>query len=83
MIRLVASPWRVRPFRAFVVASTRTLVTSKTRVSKNRVAWQAEDNEDIQRVTQKAIIHELMQRQSQTIESVVPWFLENMPVRNV
>jgi len=48
-------------------------------VSKHKVAWQAEENEDIQRVTQQAIIHELTQRQSRTIESVVPWFLENMP----
>jgi len=57
----------------------RALVTTRTPISKTKVAWQAEENEDIQRVTQKAIIHELTQRQSQTIESVVPWFLENMP----
>ena len=34
----------------------RAFVTSRTPVSKNKVAWQAEENEDIQRVTQKAIV---------------------------
>jgi glutamate dehydrogenase len=42
-------------------------------------AWQAEQNFDVQRVTQKAIIYELTQQQTHTIESVVPWFLANMP----
>mmetsp|Transcript_25868 Transcript_25868/g.38257 ORF Transcript_25868/g.38257 Transcript_25868/m.38257 type:complete len:226 (-) Transcript_25868:27-704(-) len=43
--------------------------------------WQAEHNVDIQRVTQTAIIHDLTQQQTKTIEQVVPWFLDNMPVR--
>jgi hypothetical protein len=41
--------------------------------------WQAEHNIDIQRVTQQALIHELTQQQTRTIEHVVPWFLNNMP----
>jgi hypothetical protein len=41
--------------------------------------WQAEGSVDIQRVTQQALIHELVQQQTSTIESVVPWFLQNMP----
>ncbi|MGV2436022.1 MAG UNVERIFIED_CONTAM: hypothetical protein LVT10_14980 [Anaerolineae bacterium] len=41
--------------------------------------WQAEHNLDVQRVTQNAIIYELTQQQTRTIQSVVPWFLENMP----
>lgn len=41
--------------------------------------WQAEHNSDVQRVTQNAIIYELTQQQTRTIEKVVPWFLENMP----
>uniref|UniRef100_A0A7S3KZB4 Glutamate/phenylalanine/leucine/valine/L-tryptophan dehydrogenase C-terminal domain-containing protein n=1 Tax=Amphora coffeiformis TaxID=265554 RepID=A0A7S3KZB4_9STRA len=44
-----------------------------------RVSWQAEHNQDIQNVTQKALIYEMTQQQSRTIEQVVPWFLENMP----
>lgn len=44
-----------------------------------RVSWQAEHNQDIQNVTQKALIYELTQQQSATIEEVVPWFLANMP----
>lgn len=43
------------------------------------VAWQAEHNADVQRVTQNAMIYELTQQQSRTIEDVVPWFLGNMP----
>ena len=43
------------------------------------VSWQAEHNQDIQNVTQKALIYELTQQQSRTIEDVVPWFLANMP----
>jgi hypothetical protein len=34
----------------------RALVTTRTPISKTKVAWQAEENEDIQRVTQKAIV---------------------------
>jgi hypothetical protein len=41
--------------------------------------WQAEGAVDIQRVTQQAMIHELVQQQTNTIQSVVPWFLQNMP----
>jgi glutamate dehydrogenase len=41
--------------------------------------WQAEHNHDIQSVTQKALIYELTQQQSRTIEDIVPWFLGNMP----
>jgi glutamate dehydrogenase len=46
---------------------------------KAAVAWQAEHNSDVQRVTQKAMIYELTQEQTRTIEEVVPWFLANMP----
>ena len=46
---------------------------------KAAVAWQAEHNLDVQRVTQKAMIYELTQEQTRTIEEVVPWFLANMP----
>lgn len=44
-----------------------------------KTSWQAQHNIDIQRVTQKAIIHELTQQQTKTIEETVPWFLQNMP----
>jgi len=41
--------------------------------------WQAEHNIDVQRVTQQALIYELTQQSSSTLERVVPWFLANMP----
>lgn len=44
--------------------------------SRPAAAWQAEHNVDVQRVTQKAIVYELTQQSSSTLESVVPWFLE-------
>ena len=66
---------------------------------KDKKTWQPEEDVDIQRVTQTAIvssififtlsstlnikmfqIHELTQQQSRTIEEVVPWFLDIMPV---
>lgn len=43
------------------------------------VSWQAQHNSDVQRVTQNAMIYELTQQQTKTIEKVVPWFLQNMP----
>ena len=43
------------------------------------VSWQASHNRDIQHVTRKALIYELTQQQTKTIEAVVPWFLDNMP----
>ena len=42
-------------------------------------SWQASQNIDIQRVTQTALIHELTQQQTRSIEKVVPWFLNTMP----
>jgi hypothetical protein len=42
-------------------------------------AWQAAENVDVQNVTRKAMIYELIHQQTETIENVVPWFLENMP----
>ena len=44
-------------------------------------SWQASHNLDIQRVTQTAMIHELTQQQTRSIEKVVPWFLETMPAQ--
>lgn len=43
------------------------------------VSWQAAHNADVQRVTVKAMIYELIHQQTKTIEETVPWFLENMP----
>jgi hypothetical protein len=43
------------------------------------MAWQADEDSDIQRVTTLATIHLLTQQQIKTIEKVVPWFLKNMP----
>lgn len=43
------------------------------------VSWQAQHNADVQRVTQNAMIYELTQDQTRTIERAVPWFLSNMP----
>ena len=54
-------------------------------VQRNRVtaqdatAWQPADNVDVQNVTRKAYIYELVHQQTQTIEETVPWFLDNMP----
>lgn len=47
--------------------------------NNSRAAWQAADNADVQHVTRKAMIYELVHQQTATIEKVVPWFLENMP----
>ena len=51
----------------------------KPNTSTQNVAWQAQHNSEVQRVTQKAMIYELCSQQTQTIEKVVPWFLSNMP----
>lgn len=54
-------------------------LSDSNQIHRSAVSWQAEHNFDVQRVTQKAMIYELTQQQTKTIESVVPWFLENMP----
>jgi len=41
--------------------------------------WQARDNIEVQRVTQKAMVYTLVSESTRTIESTLPWFLENMP----
>jgi len=72
--RAIYEQQRNHTTRAFITSSRK----SSADISK-KTLWQAEDNEDIQRVTQNAIIHELTKQQTQTIESVVPWFLNAMP----
>lgn len=69
-----------RPFAKWTFNSS-SLYDEKlqTQKNKNPKHWQAEDNSDIQRVTKLAIIHQLTKQQTETIESVVPWFLNNMP----
>jgi len=62
-----------------VIGGRRLLQSLSSSDQSEKKAWQAQDNINIQRVTQKAIIHELTQEQTQTINSVVPWFLDNMP----
>ena len=57
--------------------------SSNTNCSVKKTSWQAENDLDIQRVTQNAIIHELTQQQSRQIQSVVPWFLNAMPVSDL
>jgi len=47
--------------------------------ARDATAWQPADNEDVQNVTRKAIIYELIHSQTRTIEDTVPWFLDNMP----
>ena len=60
------------------LGDTTTPFTHTTHLQES-TAWQASHNEEVQRVTQKAMIYELIHEQTRTIESVVPWFLENMP----
>jgi glutamate dehydrogenase len=49
-------------------------------VSANSSAsWQPADNANVQRVTVKAMIYELIHQQTATIEQTVPWFLDTMP----
>ena len=74
---------KVRQYATRPTIPTLISETGKSKSETNSVLkthWQAEDNLDIQRVTQSAIIHELTQEQTRTIESVVPWFLNDMPV---
>ena len=57
----------------------RKLSTQPSSSSDEFRSWQASHNIDIQRVTQTAMIHELTQQQTRSIEKVVPWFLATMP----
>ena len=66
-----------RPHRAL---STQSASTSNHPDHQSR-SWQASHNIDIQRVTQTAMIHELTQQQTRSIEKVVPWFLNTMPAQ--
>ena len=56
-----------------------TTSTNQRSQSTDFRSWQALHNVDIQRVTQTAMIHELTQQQTRSIEQVVPWFLNTMP----
>lgn len=45
----------------------------------NPTSWQPQNHADIQRVTSQALIYELTRTTVNTIEKVVPWFLNTMP----
>jgi len=45
----------------------------------NPASWQPQNHADIQRVTSQALIYELTRTTADTIEKVVPWFLNTMP----
>lgn len=42
-------------------------------------SWQPQNDADVQRVTSQALIYELTRTTADTIEKVVPWFLNTMP----
>ena len=42
-------------------------------------SWQPQNDADVQRVTSQALIYELTRTTADTIEKVVPWFLQTMP----
>lgn len=48
-------------------------------VDSNPASWQPQNHADIQRVTSQALIYELTRTTANTIETVVPWFLNTMP----
>jgi hypothetical protein len=68
----------VIPATPYRWASTLESPSSSDHTSRS---WQALHNIDIQRVTQTAMIHELSQQQTASIEKVVPWFLHTMPAQ--
>jgi len=78
MLRAPACCRQVQLTRALL---RRTMLTASagSKPPRDKTAWQAEHNIDIQRVTQTAMIHELTQQQVHTIETTVPWFLNEMP----
>lgn len=47
--------------------------------NQNPASWQPQNHADIQRVTSQALIYELTRTTANTIEKVVPWFLNTMP----
>ena len=73
----------IQQSRAFTSIDDPTFRTHSTAVTDNTSSeyrsWQASQNIDIQRVTQTAMVHELTQQVSRSIENVVPWFLNTMP----
>jgi len=73
----------IQQSRAFTSMDDPSFRTHSTAVANNTSSefrsWQASQNIDIQRVTQTAMVHELTQQVSRSIEKVVPWFLNTMP----
>ena len=78
MLRLPALAGRSRRPAAALRRLPRRALSSSSGRDDFR-SWQAAENVDIQRVTQTAMVHDLTQQQTRSIEAVVPWFLETMP----
>ena len=51
----------------------------KTVAPQSTKSWQAKSDDEVQRVTITAMIHELTIAQTSTIAKTVPWFLKSMP----
>ena len=79
---------RFQPFVAGMLAAlrssrraTRAFAQSRLLASSSQPtkSWQAKTDEEVQRVTTTAMIHELTTAHTNAIASTVPWFLKTMP----
>ena len=70
---------QIRSFSRMGDSHFSTAPSQQHSTSSDYRSWQATQNIDIQRVTQTAMVHELTQQQTRSIEKVVPWFLNTMP----
>jgi hypothetical protein len=44
-------------------------------------SWDTSNPENLFKLTSQALIHDISLHQMETVKTVVPWFLTNMPVR--
>ncbi|GMI37024.1 hypothetical protein TrRE_jg3318 [Triparma retinervis] len=54
-------------------------ITAYLRRGKSSKSWTPEEATEVERVTQIALTHDLIQSATSSISTTVPWFLDNMP----
>lgn len=66
------------------VAATRSFMapTHPLQVQASRTFWSADsiNPDNLFKLTSQALIHDISLHQMETVKTVVPWFLTNMPV---
>jgi hypothetical protein len=65
---------------AQLLASSRPALLAPQQQQRRALSWDTNNPENLFKLTSQALIHDISLHQMETVKTVVPWFLTNMPV---